>query len=75
MEKIKIKCFHCGKVKDITINRPICFGFELLELAKEVDMLGVIDNNYGRTIVFCNEDCLNAELTKKGTIRLRAVGV
>jgi len=38
-------------------------------------MLGVVDSAHSRTVVFCNEDCLKSELTKKGTIRVKPIGV
>lgn len=75
MNKATLKCFHCGKEKDVCFEGNITFAFQLVQMANEAGMLGVIDNYHCRGLVFCNKDCLEAEKTKKGTIRLRPIGV
>lgn len=74
MNKATLKCFHCGKEQEVCFEGNIAFAFQLVQMANEVGMLGVIDNYHSRGLVFCDEDCLNAEKTKKGTIRLRPIG-
>lgn len=68
---ITLKCFHCGKEKDVLIDGQITFGFELYNIANKAGMLGCIDLNRGRTLIFCNDQCMNAHKTKKGSIRVR----
>jgi len=74
MNKAILKCFHCGKEQDVYYEGNITFAFQLVHMANKVGMLGVIDNYHARGLVFCNEECLNKEKTKKGTIRLRPIG-
>lgn len=69
--KITLQCFHCGKKKDVLIDGKILFAFELYDIANKAGMLGVFDWNKSRALVFCDEKCKNAHLTKKGTIRVR----
>ena len=68
---ITLQCFHCGKEKTIEINENITFAFQLACIANQAGMYGHIDFNRGRTLVFCNEECMNAHKTKRGTIRVR----
>lgn len=49
---ITLKCFHCGKEKDVLIDGQITFGFELYNIANKAGMLGCIDLNRGRTLIF-----------------------
>lgn len=75
MNMITLKCFHCGKKQDVFYDGSISFAFQLINIANKAGMVGVVDNYHNRVVVFCNEECLNAEKTKKGTIRLRPIGV
>lgn len=71
MVRIILKCFNCGKEKTVYIIRPLSFAFELVDIANESGMLGVFDFNRNRSLVFCDKDCYNASLTKKGALRYR----
>lgn len=67
-------CWHCG-AKKIMEAEPFQFGYELIPLAKQVNMIACYDICRGRILIFCNEECAKAELTKNGWFRLRAKGV
>jgi hypothetical protein len=69
--KITLVCFNCGKKKDILINRPPMFSFELANIADEAGLKGVIDMHHNRALVFCNDECANNQKTKKGTYRIK----
>ena len=68
---VTLKCFHCGKTKEILINGTIEFSFELYDIANKAGMLGCLDFNRNRAVVFCDEGCKNAHITKRGTIKVR----
>jgi hypothetical protein len=69
--KITLVCFNCGKKKDVFVNRPPRFAFELADIANNVGLKGVIDTYHNRALVFCNDECANNQKTKKGTYRVR----
>ena len=69
--EITLKCWSCGKTKNILVNQPPQFAYKLASIAHESGMYGVIDMNHGRSLVFCNEECANNQKTKKDTFRLR----
>ena len=69
---ITLKCFHCGKTKEVAINGDIQFAFELYQIANDAGMFGVIDSYRRRSLVFCDKKCLETHKTKKGAIRARA---
>ena len=62
---ITLKCFHCGKEKNVLIDGQITFGFELYNIENNSGMLGCIDLNRGRTLIFCNDQCMYANKTNK----------
>lgn len=68
---ITLRCFYCGKTKNVIISGKISFSFELYDIANKAGMLGVFDWNRKRSLVFCDEKCKNAHLTKKGFIKVR----
>ena len=71
MVKITLKCFNCGKEKEVIVNSYPAFSFELVDIADNSGMLGVLDFNRNRALVFCGEDCCNSSLTKEGVFRCR----
>lgn len=71
MFEITLKCFDCGAKKDIIVESPPTFAFELVKIAKDAGMIGTLDIAHGRTLVFCNDECCNNSKTKKGTFRIR----
>lgn len=75
MNKITLKCFHCGVEKEVYFEGNLTWAFQLAQLANEAGMLGVVDNVHQRSVVFCNENCLESEKTKKGTIRVKPLGI
>lgn len=75
MYELTLKCFHCGKEKTIEVQNPPVFAIQLASWADQAGMMGVIDHAHDRSVVFCNEDCYKAELTKNGYVRLRPKGV
>jgi hypothetical protein len=70
--KITLVCFNCGEKKDIIVNRPPRFGFELVQMANESGMYGVIDMKHSRSLVFCNKNCADNQKTKNGNYRVRS---
>lgn len=71
MVKITLKCFNCGKEKEVIVNSYPTFSFELVNIADNSGMLGVFDFDRDRALVFCDEDCCKSSLTKKGTFWCR----
>lgn len=70
MHEITLVCWSCGKSKTILAPELPMFAFEVVNYANQAGMLGVIDHQHSRSLVFCNEKCLKDQLTKKGQIRL-----
>lgn len=73
MVKLTLVCWSCGNKIDIEVEQPPMFAFELADMANKNGMLGVIDYNYNRSLVFCDQKCLDKQLTKKGYIRFRPI--
>lgn len=73
MVQITLECCTCGKAIDVDISKPPVFGFELYDIAKNANWFPILDMNYGRTLIFCCEECMKKQLTKKGTIRKRLI--
>ncbi len=71
MENIILKCFSCGKERSCEVNSLPKFAFNIISIAKNNEMLGVIDFNHRRSLVFCNEECRKKAITKKGTYRVK----
>jgi hypothetical protein len=72
---IQLVCWHCGKSTSAEVSQPPQFAFQLAGWANDVGMLGVLDLANSRSLVFCDDDCLKAETTKRGTLRIRPRGV
>lgn len=68
---VVLKCFHCGKEKEVQTNENIDFDYKLADVAEAEGMTAYIDLYRGRVLVFCNDNCVEAHKTKKGTIRVR----
>lgn len=74
MEVAHVTCWHCGASTPVQIARAPQFGFEVLGMAHVAGMLGYHDVRHQRVLVFCNEEHARAEVTKRGTFRLRPRG-
>lgn len=66
---ITLKCCTCGEEIHVEVNREPAFGFELLDIASKAGWSPAMDLNFGRTLIFCSEECYKAQLTKRGYIR------
>lgn len=66
---INLKCCTCGKTKPVDVSCIPMFGVELCQMAEAAGWKYVIDLNYSRTLVFCSQECIDVQKTKKGTIR------
>lgn len=71
MNEITLKCFNCGKERDILVESLPTFSFELIKIANNSGMLGVLDLEKGRALVFCNEKCCANSKTKKGNFKIK----
>ena len=71
MNTITLVCFNCGESKTVEFNGQLNFAYQLADMANQIGMYGVLDFNYNRSLVFCNEECARFQMTKKGTFRLR----
>jgi hypothetical protein len=69
--EITLVCFNCGKEKDVLVNQPPQFSFELVDIANQSGMYGVFDMRHQRSLVFCNKECADKQKTKNGTYRVR----
>jgi hypothetical protein len=59
-------CRPCGN--SVTVDGPpIQIGIDLLSAADAVGWTGVFGG--GRCAVFCSQECVDAALTKQGTLR------
>lgn len=74
MEIATLVCWHCGEEASIEIPRQPQFAFEVAQMANHIGWVGAIDMNRHRTLVFCSEECSEAEKTKAGNYRLRPKG-
>lgn len=66
---IALKCCTCGRTKLVNVPYAPTLGVELCQMAKDVGWQYVIDMYYRRTLVFCSQECIDVQKTKKGTIR------
>ena len=71
--RVELVCWHCGAAVAAEVSRPPQFAFEVAGWANDVGMLGVLDNEHRRALVFCNEAHANAQRRKDGQFRLRAL--
>ena len=70
---ITLRCCTCGNAVQVELNRKPEFGFELYCVALKAGWKPAIDLNFGRTLVFCSDECYKAQLTKGGYIRKRLI--
>ena len=42
-KKVVLKCFHCGKEKEVQTNENIDFGYKLADVAEAEGMIAYID--------------------------------
>lgn len=68
---VTLVCWSCGKEKHGTVNRLPQFAFEVAGMAKDLGWVGAMDTYHGRSLVFCSTACRDAQVTKRGTFRLR----
>jgi hypothetical protein len=68
-EVVTLKCWGCGAEKHVGVSRP--FAFELVMAAESVGMVGKLDFERQRTLVFCSDDCADKQRTKGGRFRMR----
>lgn len=66
-----LQCFSCGHVTSVIASGSPQFGFEIVQAAEAVGMLGIFDMYYGRALVFCNKECADSQRKKDGSFRLR----
>ena len=74
MISIDLVCWHCGKATAAEVPRHPMFAFEIAGWANDVGMKGYLDLRRHRALVFCNEEHADAERTKAGHFRLKALG-
>ena len=73
LNTVKLVCCTCGAEKDVVIDGRIAFGFELFNIAKESGFYPIIDFAWSRTLVFCDKECYEVQLTKNKRIRKRLI--
>ena len=73
MVEITLQCCTCGEKLPVVVSSEPRFGFELYEIAGNAGWKPALDMNYGRTLVFCGDDCLKKQLTKGGLFRKRLI--
>lgn len=66
---IALKCCTCGRAKLVNVPYAPTLGVELCQMANAVGWKYVIDTDYNRTLVFCSQECIDVQKTRKGTIR------
>lgn len=71
---IGLTCWHCGKTTLAEVPGNPQFAFELAGYANDAGLVGALDMQYGRALVFCNKEHADAEKTKHGSFRLRPKG-
>jgi len=71
--QITLQCCTCGAKRDVAVDHPPAFGFELYQIAREAGWHPSMDTNHGRTLCFCSVECMKKQLTKAGTFRKRLI--
>lgn len=66
-----LRCFSCGDTTHVVANRQPEFGFEVVQAAEAIGMLGIFDLNYNRALVFCDKECADQQRKKDGSFRFR----
>ncbi len=67
----KLVCCTCGKSTPCEADDHPMFAFEVCMMANQVGMIGFLDPDNGRGLVFCSKDCLDFQRTKSGRLRRR----
>lgn len=71
---IGLTCWHCGKTVLAEVPSNPRFAFELVGYANDVGLVGALDMQHSRALIFCNQGHADAEKTKHGAYRLRPKG-
>ena len=71
MIPLGLRCWQCGKTKDVLTNRPPLFAVDLISMAKEAGWIGVVDMFHGRSLIFCTHECHGKAKKKDGSYRKR----
>lgn len=64
-------CFHCGREEQVSMTEPIQFGIDVANAATAVGMISRFDLHRGRVLVFCNDECAAAHITRYGVYKMR----
>lgn len=73
MTPIQIVCAACGDARGIEVDGAPRFGVDVATYADAVGFQYVFDLNYGRVVIFCSDQCKDANVTKRGTLRRNIV--
>lgn len=68
--RVNLVCWHCGSATLVEVSHQPQFAFEIAGWANDVGMLGVMDIDHGRCLVFCNQEHADAQKTKSGGYRV-----
>lgn len=66
-----LSCWTCRETAQIQVPSPPQFGFELAQWADDIGWRGIIDQGYGRALVFCSDECVGRAKTKRGQFKYR----
>lgn len=73
--RFNLICWSCGQSVTVEAERFPSMAFEVAVSAEAIGWLGAFDMNRSRMLVFCSEECCDAQRTKRGTFRLRPKAV
>ena len=63
---VVLVCWACGAKVHGIVDRLPCFSFEIVDIANDAGMYGVIDAVNQRSLVFCNQECAQRAKRKNG---------
>ena len=69
MEIIRLACFTCRDLRVVEVVNKPQFAFEFGAIAQEIGMKAHFDHRRARVLVFCDDECAKAALTKSGHFR------
>lgn len=75
MTQINVKCCTCGRTKSVSVSQMSDGVSGVYTIIKSAGMLPVSDCRNSRMLCFCDNDCMQKQLTKAGTIRKRLLHV
>lgn len=68
-EPVTIVCAACGKGRCAEVTQRPQFDVDVAVIGEQLGFKYVFDMAYGRVVIFCSDECKQANITKRGHLR------